>query len=90
MVRRTLNLQFPGAKSQTGDYALADLHLDGDLPDDELSRYSWPNMQLGVFQWVIVPGSLLLIRKHEKTDDEPTLGCKVLRRELTYLSSCVI
>ncbi|WP_058999143.1 FAD-dependent oxidoreductase [Leptolyngbya sp. NIES-2104] len=37
--RRNLNLQFQG-KSHKQSYALADLHLDGDIPDDELSIFT--------------------------------------------------
>lgn len=48
LVRHTLNLPFPG-KALAQHYALADLHLDGDLPDDELSIFLGDNGFLAVF-----------------------------------------
>lgn len=75
MVRRTLNLQFQG-KSLQQSYALADLHLDGDLPDDELSIFTAAHGFLGVFP--MGNRHLRFIatdpEKHAKTDDEPTLA----------------
>ena len=48
MARRTLNMQFQG-KSLRENYALADLHLDGDLPDDELSIFATQQGLMAVF-----------------------------------------
>ena len=47
-VRHTLNMPFPG-KSMPQHYALADLHLDGDIPDDELSIFLSDKGFLAVF-----------------------------------------
>lgn len=47
-VRHTLNLPFPG-KSLAQRYVLADLYLDGDLPDDEMSIFLGKNGLLAVF-----------------------------------------
>jgi 2-polyprenyl-6-methoxyphenol hydroxylase-like FAD-dependent oxidoreductase len=48
MTRRTLNLQFEG-KSLRENYALADLYLDGNLPDDELSIFATKQGLMAVF-----------------------------------------
>lgn len=73
-VRRTLNLQFQG-KSHRQSYALADLHLDGDIPDDELSIFTAEHGFLGVFPMGNRHFRFIATdpEKHEKTDDEPTL-----------------
>ena len=47
-VRHTLGLPFAGA-SLPQSYALADLHLDGDLPEDELSIFLGTDGFLAVF-----------------------------------------
>ncbi|MBV8884134.1 MAG: FAD-dependent monooxygenase [Chroococcidiopsidaceae cyanobacterium CP_BM_RX_35] len=75
MVRRTLNLQFQG-KSLQQSYALADLHLDGDLPDNELSIFTAAHGFLGVFPMGNRHFRFIATEpeKHEKTDDEPTLA----------------
>jgi 2-polyprenyl-6-methoxyphenol hydroxylase-like FAD-dependent oxidoreductase len=74
MVRRTLNLQFQG-KSLEQSYALADLHLDGDLPDDELSIFTAEHGFLAVFPMGERHFRFIATdpEKHAKTDDEPTL-----------------
>lgn len=74
MVRRTLNLEFQG-KSHRQSYALADLHLDGDIPDDELSIFTAEHGFLGVFPMGNRHFRFIATdpEKHEKTDDEPTL-----------------
>ena len=73
-VRRTLNLQFQG-KSHRQSYALADLHLDGDIPDDELSIFTAEHGFLGVFPMGNRHFRFIATdpEKHEKTDDDPTL-----------------
>ncbi len=73
-VRRTLNLQFQG-KSHRQSYALADLHLDGDIPDDELSIFTAAHGFLGVFPMGNRHFRFIATdpQKHEKTDDDPTL-----------------
>ncbi|WP_223650755.1 FAD-dependent oxidoreductase [Hymenobacter psoromatis] len=48
LVRHTLGLAFPGT-SLPQHYALADLHLDGDLPDDELSIFLAEHGLVAVF-----------------------------------------
>lgn len=73
-VRRTLNLEFQG-KSHKQSYTLADLHLDGDIPDDELSIFTAAHGFLGVFPMGNRHFRFIATdpEKHEKTDDEPTL-----------------
>lgn len=74
-VRHALNLQFQG-KSHKQSYALADLHLDGDIPDDELSIFTAAHGFLGVFPMGNRHFRFIATdpEKHEKTDDEPTLS----------------
>ena len=74
-VRHTLNLQFQG-KSRRQSYALADLHLDGDLPDDELSIFTAAHGFLGVFPMGNRHFRFIATdpEKHEQTDDDPTLA----------------
>lgn len=75
LVRRALNLQFQG-KSHRQSYALADLHLDGDIPDDELSIFTAEHGFLGVFPMGNRHFRFIATdpEKHEKTDDDPTLA----------------
>ncbi len=73
--RHHLNLQFPG-KSHTQSYALADLHLDGDIPDDELSIFTAAHGFLGVFPMGNRHFRFIATDpdQHKQTDDEPTLA----------------
>ncbi|WP_334914595.1 FAD-dependent monooxygenase [Nostoc sp.] len=75
MVRHALNLQFQG-KSHKQSYALADLYLDGDIPDDELSIFTAEHGFLGVFPMGNRHFRFIATdpEKHEKTDDDPTLA----------------
>ncbi len=70
--RQKLNLQFLG-KSHRQSYALADLHLDGDIPDDELSIFTAEHGFLGVFPMGNRHFRFIATDpdKHEKTDDAP-------------------
>lgn len=74
-VRHALNLQFQG-KSHQQSYALADLYLDGDLPDDELSIFTAAHGFLGVFPMGNRHFRFIATdpEQHEKTDDDPTLA----------------
>lgn len=74
MVRRTLNFQFHG-KSLDQSYALADLHLDGDLPDDELSIFTSAHGFMAVFPMGDRHFRFMATdpEKRAKTDEEPTL-----------------
>lgn len=74
LVRRTLNFQFQG-KSLDQSYALADLHLDGDLPDDELSIFTSAHGFMAVFPMGDRHFRFMATDpdRHAKTDDEPTL-----------------
>ena len=74
-VRHALNLQFQG-KSHQQSYALADLYLDGDLPDDELSIFTAAHGFLGVFPMGNRHFRFIATdpEQHEKTDDDPALA----------------
>jgi len=48
LVRNTLNLEFKG-KALEQAYALADLHIDGEIPEDALSIFATEQGFLGLF-----------------------------------------
>ena len=74
VARHALNLSFEG-KTLGQHYALGDLHLDGDVPEDELSIFTATDgfaalfpMRGGRFRLMVTdPG-------HDKTDAPPTLA----------------
>ncbi len=75
LVRHTLNMPFPG-KSLPQHYALADLHLDGDIPDDELSIFLSDKGFLAVFPMKDRRFRFIALdpTTHEGTASDPTLG----------------
>jgi 2-polyprenyl-6-methoxyphenol hydroxylase-like FAD-dependent oxidoreductase len=72
--RHILGLPFEG-KSRDQSYALADLHLDGDLPDDELSIFLGEQGFLAVFPMGDRHFRFIATdpENHPQTDREPTL-----------------
>ncbi|MEH2082784.1 MAG: FAD-dependent monooxygenase [Nostoc sp.] len=72
LVRRTLNLQFQG-KSIDQNYALADLYLDGDLPDDELSIFTCAHGFMAVFPMGNRHFRFMATDPDQYANDEPTL-----------------
>ncbi|MDF5733501.1 MAG: FAD-dependent monooxygenase [Rhizonema sp. PD38] len=72
LVRRTLNLQFQG-KSIDQNYALADLHLDGDLPDDELSIFTSAHGFMAVFPMGARHFRFMATDPDQQANDDPTL-----------------
>ncbi|MEH2412902.1 FAD-dependent monooxygenase [Nostoc sp.] len=72
LVRRTLNLQFQG-KSIDQNYALADLHLDGDLPDDELLLFTSAHGFMAVFPMGDRHFRFMATDPDHHANDEPTL-----------------
>ena len=72
LVRRTLNLQFQG-KSIDQNYALADLHLDGDLPDDELLLFTSAHGFMAVFPMGDRHFRFMATDPDQHANDEPTL-----------------
>ncbi len=73
--RHLLGLPFAG-KSRDQSYALADLYLDGDLPDDKLSIFLSEHGFLAVFPMGNRHFRFIATdpENHPKTDSEPTLA----------------
>ena len=75
IVRRTLDLEFKG-KSLEQAYALADLHLEGALPDDELSIFLTAKGLLAVFPLGNRRFRLIATdpEHHQNNAEDPSLG----------------
>ncbi len=73
LVRHTLHLDFPG-KSLPHTYALADLHIDGDLPEDELSIFVSEHGLLACFPMGARRFRLIASEKEGPDTDDPDLG----------------
>ena len=72
LVRHTLGLAFPG-QSLPQHYALADLHLDGDLPADELSIFLGQQGLVAVFPMSNRRFRLIATDPDAATDTAPAL-----------------